>query len=401
MSREAPFDGGRASRSAGATRGGSVLGVTASWLVSAAVTLAVVRIHGQGPGGTGAIVRYLVVVGSILTSLILSVLRFKSRWVRALLVILPGLPILGGISFLTAPAIGYGGQILSFCTRVILAGVAAGGALAALFPRPRVFPRSGGSPLRKEPGVDRPRAGGKVWIAVAIQSVLAAFGIAAFGGAGLLPAVQHHGATGLDCYSLRLESGSLGYPLTVGNSAYLMGESGYLYEVSLDPLRLVAKVELPSPTPAEAGQPGLAEPPDDRAAAPEWGLVAQVDPATLSAEYPYGLGRTTEGAGGRTWGAVGLWHLEATVNLPTRSVVSWHVVEEPTGFDLGYPDPVEVGPYRAVWGDFRDSLHVTGPGVDTRIWPGGQLRWLMAGDSSILAGTDRGKLFVIRLPGAP
>ncbi len=352
--------------------------VILSWLMSGAAFNAIFLVHYRAPGGLGASVRYFSLIASLCLSLVISARR-TPRWMIFVFLPVLGIPLLGAASFLTAPSVGYGGQILMFAVRTILLAILASIVLADILH---------GSAAGAEP-VD------KVLVSVHLAVVLA--GLLSFNGLSLMPSVQH-GADPVEVRHARLGSTTLSYPLVEEGQAFVMDQSGFLHQVDLKSMKVVARIKLPMPGPAEAGYPDFAKPPSEEAARPEHGRITRLGSQSLLLEYPFNMGRSWKDDTGYGWAQAGAWHLEAQVELGSRQVTSWRVTEGSLEWEPGYPHPVQAGLYKAVWGDYRESLHVVGPGVDTRIWPVGWVKWLISSGPHVLAGTDRGALYVITLP---
>jgi hypothetical protein len=122
-------------------------------------------------------------------------------------------------------------------------------------------------------------------------------------------------------------------------------------------------------------------------------------PDTLCIKYPYHIGEFHKHPDGYEYSAnQGFWHIRAVVDINKRSVTSWEVEEGSGGLEPAYPHPVKFGDFQAIYGDFRESIHITGPGVDTRIWPAGRVIWLAAGKRHIIAGTNKGRVYLVEVP---
>lgn len=351
--------------------------IVLSWVLSAVAFFAVSFVHHRASGGPGAVIRYFTLVASLCASLILSAC-FMKDWVALTFVPVIGTPLLGFASFFTAPSVGYGGQIVVFAAKTTLLATLLSMGLVVLAHRFRA----------------RSAALARALPLAQLSVVLA--GLVFSRGLALMPSVQHR-ADRVVVRCVRLGSAGLSYPLVEGTSAFLM-DAGFLYQVNLEAASVVTKVKLPIPDPAEAGYPDFVNPPGKKSAEPRLGRIARLGPSMLALRYPFNMGRSFKDDSGQGWASAGSWHLEAEVDLEAKKVASWRVVEGPTDFQLGYPHPVQVGPFKVVWGDYKDSLHVTGPRVDTRIWTAGWVEWLVAFEGYALAGTDRGALYVIAFP---
>ncbi len=313
----------------------------------------------------GALLRYAALMASLAVSLALTFSRP--------LTILASTPLLLVIAISAAPEVGYGGQMVML------------GLLAAL--ASAVLAATGVLIL---PGGDRRT---RVPLAlVTAQAVVLAVGMELTGGFALLADVQNR-AGALDAWSIQLESGRLSVPLLEGDRAFVVGASGDLLTVTLEPPALQSRVPLPRPDPAGYGLKAVAV--GGVGASQPWlAEITHLDETRLRVTYPLAAERPMEGQRP----AKPFWLVRAEVDLDQGRVASVAVAEGMVDAGWGTPRSVQSGTYTVTYGDYGKSLHVTGPGIDTRIWPRGTITWIATGERVVLAATDRGVLWIIGLP---
>jgi hypothetical protein len=356
-----------------------------SWAVSGAFLLAGFIAHSRNSGESFSILRYFGLMGCFCISLLVSAGSLK-LWPSVLLVIFAAPPLLGLVSFLTAPPVGYGGQILAFALKCIFSAVVL--SIAVLFIRHKLV--TPWHVLRRR---------------LVTAQILLVIIIFFFSGSfkALLP-VQHEGRR-IAVKELSFGRKEVSFPLIEKEQMFLVDSEGYLYKFEFATGKKTVMSRLPMPDPEEAGFtpdkgfPNVSSPPGQKSPRPWFSSIRREGKNMLIVEYPYHIGEYEEHPGGYSYSAsLGLWHLQSVVDLETGTVTSWKVQEGAGGFEPEYPHPISVGEYEVIYGRFRESIDITGPDTSTRFWPKGRVLWFAAAGGNVLAGTDKGRVYIITLP---
>jgi hypothetical protein len=359
--------------------------IALAWLVSAGASIIGFMVHYRSPGGYGAILRYFgLMIGFGLTFVIST--SNMPLWQSIIFIVCLGIPILGMVSLFNAPSIGYGGQIFMFAIYAILTTIVLSVALLSFFH------------ARKK---DLKILSLKLFIA---QVCLIFFSFTLTGSFEVLHPVQQRSGR-IIVRQFNIGNQDLSFPLLEEKQLFLVDRSGVLYKVDLESNRAMVIVELPLPDPEEAGftpergYPNISSPPGEKSPRPWFSKIYRSGPDTLCVEYPYHIGEFHKHPDGYEYSAnQGLWHIRSVVDINKKTVTSWEVKQGPGGLELTYPHPVRSGDFQAIYGDFRESIHITGPGADTRIWPAGRVIWLAASKRHIIAGTNKGRVYLVEVP---
>jgi len=384
---------------------GAWVAVLASWSTTAATWVMVRVTAGRYEWLAGAVIRDVVLGASLAVSLGLVLPR---AWLAALV-----FPVLIPVLYPATPDVGYGGKILALA--VALAAASAG--LAALVTR--VVSPSGTETRRARECATR------ALILVIVQALVVASAMGFWGGFALLPRVQNRGDP-VAAGSARLGGGLLSVPTAgafPGESAggsgdavaggdgactiFVASQEGFLLVTDLSPDMVVVrqKVSLPMPDPRRYGLepsvPGAA----DRSACPWLAVMDWDGEDTLRITYP--LRAVAAGDRRAVSPSRADWRVEVTVTRSAGAAEGWVVsrwnvaeggVDPGQGrVEWGCPADVEVGGLVARWGEYGNSVHLTGSTaggrVDTRFWPSGRVTWIATAGPYILVGTDRGFLY--------
>ncbi len=195
---------------------------------------------------------------------------------------------------------------------------------------------------------------------------------------------------------LRLGDGELGFPLVEEDAAYIVDRQGRLYQVELAAGRKRILAQIPRPTPAEVGFPGVTLPPitrDERSPFFRDSALTRVNSNELS--YRYDLIDTADG----------IWTMYVRINEDTGQV-TWQLkgmeyripVEPPPVFW----ETVSQGRTIRLTGDTLAPyfpLLIEGEGIRTAIDPLGRVNWAQAKHGWILVGTNRGGLVIVTAKG--
>lgn len=360
-----------------------------SWAVSGAAALIAGFItHNNLDYGflSGALrlLRYFVLLGCFCISLLVSAGSLK-LWLSVLLVIFVGPPLFGSVFLLTGPPVGYYFQAIAFvlkCTSfaIFLCTV-------VLFLRHKLI-----TPWH----VLRRRL-------VIAQILLVIISFSFSGSFKVILPVQHYGRR-IAVKQLNFGRKEVSFPLIEKEQMFLVDSDGYLYKFEFATGKKKVVVRLPMPDPEEAGftpdkgfPPNVSSPPGEKSPRPWFSSIRRVGKNMLLVEYPYHIGEYEEHPGGYSYSAsLGNWHLQSVVDLETGTVLSWKVQEGAGGFEPGYPDPISAGGYEVSSDLFK--VNITGPDTRTRLLMKGNVLWFAASGSDVFAGTDKGRVYIIKLP---
>jgi len=354
-----------------------------SWIISLALILAIFFLrYSRGFGGFGTETAYLVAIASLCLTFIMLV-RGLPFWASAAFFIFVGSPLMAGASFLIAPTVGYGGQIINFALKTIIVAISASCLLLVLF---RKFSLTNGKAL-------------KILLFIQVAMVLAGF---VFSGAiNHISWLEERGSK-VSIRSIRLEkevgtNPVLSCPLIEDNRLFVMTKSGFFYEVNLEKAKIISRISLPMPTPAEAGYPDLRSLKDETSAKPVFGKISRISASLLKVEYPFYMYRLDDYQSGWGYSSAGYWSIEAEIDLQSKTIASWQIKQGESSLSCD-PRPIKSGQFEAKWGDYRDSLHILGPNTDSRVWTKGWASWLEASPPYFITGTTKGMIYVVTVP---
>lgn len=197
---------------------------------------------------------------------------------------------------------------------------------------------------------------------------------------------------------LRLGDGELGFPLVEEDAAYIVDSQGHLYQIELPAGRKRLLAQIPRPTAAEAGFPGLVLPVIESPGSPFRGVLTRVSDGELSFRYIYTLMRRIEYG----YGDGGSWTMDVRINQESGQV-SWQLKGKEYEVPVEFPLPaheteaqgriIRVAPDHGMSRPF--TILIEGEGIKTAIDPMGWVNWAQAKHGWILVGTNRGVLLLV------